>query len=114
MNNDVPKRREYISEKILNGERIYFNGDKLLGWFIPSLHRFFPADTDFEFLPEWTGPICEVVLPILAERECWIIFKPTSFWINNLSPEEYLLKDFTTALVDAYIKITKENAHNVC
>ncbi|WP_413462725.1 hypothetical protein [Leptospira santarosai] len=87
--------------------------------------RIIDAKTDFEFLPEWTGPICEVVLPMLTNLN-WVILpigekvsiiKLYPVYLNNeLNNYDFsniiFLKPFTTALVDAYIKMEKEKKQN--
>ncbi|WP_032918469.1 hypothetical protein [Leptospira santarosai] len=113
------QRNEYIAEKILDGDRICYDNNRLLGWYIPKVYRFFPIDTNFESLPEWTGPICDVVLPILAERNWTIVPKINGNatvmkfefdqsegdweWFTILSE-----RPFPTVLVDAHMKISEE------
>ncbi|WP_032915457.1 hypothetical protein [Leptospira santarosai] len=103
------ERREYIAETILDGDRICHD-NKFLGWYIPRVYRFFPIDTDFESLPEWTGPICDVVLPIMGKEfftiEPWDDGDISILYNGDL--EIIGKRNFRTALVDAHMKISEE------
>jgi hypothetical protein len=116
--------REYIAEKILvkSLKKQYVGGGNINYFYN---HRFVfshqkdkekPNYPDFEFLPEWTGPICEVVLPMLAELG-WMIgpLGKGLFCIARFHPGGQRLefpilqtKGLQTILVDAHIKITGE------
>lgn len=34
------QRNEYIAEKILDGDRICYDNNKLLGWYIPRVYTY--------------------------------------------------------------------------
>lgn len=115
------QRREYIAEKILGWKR-----DPRYGWksFDGSRWQYHVGLPDFESLPEWTGPICEVVLPLFAEHGISIHFhqsqegnKPMFFFDDGttdpmISLDRYqgpfYLEEFIKRIVDAHIKITGE------
>ncbi|MDI7183581.1 hypothetical protein [Leptospira santarosai] len=117
------QRNEYIAEKILDGDRICHD-NKFLGWYIPKVYRFFPIDTDFESLPEWTGPICDVVLPMLAEEDLFIYpynsgrveireaCVPNPFKITDSEKIDEICfthgLSLISALIDAHMKISEE------
>ncbi|MDI7202021.1 hypothetical protein QMM44_00965 [Leptospira santarosai] len=106
------QRNAYIAEKILDGDRICYDNNKLLGWYIPKVYRFFPIDTDFESLPEWTGPICDVVLPMLAE-EGWSMSFLLNGHVEVCDSEGWAILDippapFRTILIDTHLKISEE------
>ncbi|WP_032927509.1 hypothetical protein [Leptospira santarosai] len=115
------ERREYIAEKIFEAKkklvvRTYLVGkeEHKYNWIFPS-GKIVDSKTDFEFLPEWVGPICEVVLPMLEANDLCIvpfgcgigIFRTEAKWIDG--PFVWSgSKDLSIALVDAHIKIEKE------
>ncbi|EKN89919.1 hypothetical protein LEP1GSC034_1043 [Leptospira interrogans str. 2003000735] len=127
------ERREYIAEKILKAKKRI----KYITWFHapgkdfqPPFDWEFPdgkiidSKTDFEFLNEWVGPICEVVLPMLTKRN-WSILpigsKVTIIELIQFESKEIQAYDFinvimfeplVTALVDSHIKIEKEKKLN--
>jgi hypothetical protein len=107
------QRREYIAEKILGWTKV----GKI--WWTPgkiSQQEYPNKLPGFESLPEWTGPICEVVLPLLWEQGWYLVpCADAGCEIWEVAPdwetEDNLiisLCKFTTALVDAHIKITGE------
>lgn len=121
------QRREYIAEKILGWIKQLTSGVGQIPVFVFYLKtgefilpEFLP---DFESLPEWTGPICEVVLPMLAREGIDICFfnpqeNEFKFYFDDQTTDtmisldrysrEYYTHEFITALVDAHIKITGE------
>ncbi|MDI7185568.1 hypothetical protein QMM42_04960 [Leptospira santarosai] len=106
------QRNAYIAEKILDGDRIGYDNNKFLGWYIPKLNRFFPIDTDFESLPEWTGPICDVVLPMIAKKG-WHMSFLFNGHVDICDSESWAILDIppaplSTVLIDIHIK-TQEN-----
>lgn len=121
------QRREYIAEKILGwvGPVEYIEGYLNKGWFNEFgllVHESIQLP-DFESLPEWIGPICEVVLPMLAENDLFIYphgahTEIREVWVNNpfaisdiVNIDEICFcwsENFSSALVDAHIKITGE------
>lgn len=110
------QRREYIAEKILGFKKIRETRWELPRWKFMWNGPFVTTLPDFESLPEWTGPICEVVLPMLEELDLCIVpigrgigicdvekssdYDNCWLWLPN--------KNLSTALVDAHIKITGE------
>ncbi|MDI7156261.1 hypothetical protein QMM53_06830 [Leptospira santarosai] len=130
--NDSRVRREYIAEKIFRAKKkikyitwLHVPGKEFqppFDWEFPD-GRIINSKTDFEFLPEWVGPICEILLPILAKRN-WVILsmgekisiiemksknKPECIEDLGYDFENIIfLKPISTALIDAYIKIEKE------
>jgi hypothetical protein len=110
------QRREYIAEKILKGKRINPSEQYEIDYSVPDQWlingNLYKIDTDFESLPEWTGLICEVVLPMLAENGyvIWPIEEGLvriGPWMSSLS-KDFIVGKFSIALVDAHIKITGE------
>ncbi|MDI7225542.1 hypothetical protein [Leptospira santarosai] len=118
------ERREYIAEKIFEAKKkfryhtwIMIPGKEFhppFDWQFPD-GRIVDSKTDFESLPEWAGSICEVILPMLAERE-WIIVPGIGGLVDIFNSEltELIINELNgpqklqTALVDAHIKIEKE------
>jgi hypothetical protein len=121
------QRREYIATRILPFEIIETEGPFKGWWFHEDYGYINPEredESDFESLPEWTGPICEVVFPILAKEWISIHFceskkgEEPMFYLDDgstdpmISLDRYMgpfpLREFTQRIVDAHIKITGE------
>ncbi|AXR68223.1 hypothetical protein [Leptospira mayottensis] len=123
------QRNDYIAEKILGAKKkiLYHTWLHVKGKeFHPPFEWEFPkgetlnSRTNFEFLPEWVGPICEVVLPMLTKQN-WAVLpigsKVTIIELTQFESKEIRAYDFknviafeplVTALIDAHIKISGE------
>ncbi len=78
-------------------------------WQFPD-GRIVDSKTNFESLPEWVGPICDVVLPMMGKE--FFIIEP---WedgdisiLYNGDLEIIGKRNFRTALIDAHMKISEE------
>ncbi|WP_052578559.1 hypothetical protein [Leptospira santarosai] len=116
------QRNEYIAEKILGWEKFY---SQISGWSwrTPKGDLFFKLP-DFESLSEWTGPICDVVLPMLAEEDLFIYpynsgrveireaCVPNPFKITDSEKIDEICfthgLSLISALIDAHMKISEE------
>ncbi|MCL8268133.1 hypothetical protein M9Y82_16170 [Leptospira weilii] len=130
---DKEKRREYIAEKIFRAKKrikyitwLHIPGKEFqppFDWEFPD-GRIIDSKTDFEFLHEWVGPICEIVLPMLTERN-WAVLpigsKVTIIELIPLKSKEEPVYGFNnvitfepliTALIDSHIKIDMEKKKN--
>lgn len=113
------QRREYIAEKIFRAKKkfryhtwIMIPGKEFhppFDWQFPD-GRIVDSKTNFESLPEWVGPICDVVLPMMGKE--FFIIEP---WedgdisiLYNGDLEIIGKRNFRTALIDAHIKISEE------
>ncbi|WP_032924004.1 hypothetical protein [Leptospira santarosai] len=113
------QRREYIAEKIFRAKKkfkyitwLHFPGKELqppFDWQFPD-GRIVDSKTDFESLPEWTGPICDVVLPMMGDEfftiESWGDGDISILYNGDL--EIIGKRNFRTALIDAHMKISEE------
>ncbi|QOI42888.1 hypothetical protein Lepto782_11865 [Leptospira interrogans serovar Canicola] len=116
------QRNDYIAEKILGANKkiqhdktwLYVPGKEFeppFEWEFPD-GRIVNSKTDFESLPEWVGPICEVVFPLLAE-ENWNISFLYNGYVSLVDSEGWAIVDIrigplSTVLVNAHIKISEE------
>ncbi|MBW9233602.1 hypothetical protein JQK62_15040 [Leptospira santarosai] len=117
------QRREYIAEKIFRAKKkfryhtwIMIPGKEFhppFDWQFPD-GRIVDSKTNFEFLPEWVGPICEVVLPMFGDMG-WSIFPLRDglifiFELTDSDEPKIIIpnRPFVTALIDACIKISGE------
>ncbi|EMS84096.1 hypothetical protein LEP1GSC073_2735 [Leptospira noguchii str. Cascata] len=105
------ERREYIAEKILKGEKFYLE-EEFIGWKLKGRDLLVFAKTDFESLPEWVGPICDVVFPMLSEKG-WSISFLGNGYASLCGPLGWAILDIrtgpiSTVLVDAHIKIEND------
>ncbi|MDI7187915.1 hypothetical protein QMM42_17225 [Leptospira santarosai] len=115
------QRREYIAEKIFRAKKKF----KYITWlhvpgkeFHPPFDWQFPdgrivdSKTNFESLPEWTGPICDVVLPMIAKKG-WHMSFLFNGHVDICDSESWAILDIppaplSTVLIDIHIK-TQEN-----
>jgi hypothetical protein len=124
------QRNEYIAEKMLGFIRQITHSGQIV-WKVPIHYQnlahswnYIESFPDFLSLSEWTGPICEVVFPILAKEWISIHFcesekgEEPMFYLDDgstdpmISLDRYMgpfpLREFTQRIVDAHIKITGE------
>ncbi|WOT12214.1 hypothetical protein [Leptospira interrogans] len=116
------QRCEYIAEKILCAKKRIQYGKTWL--YVPdkefeppfewefSKGETFNSRTDFESLPEWVGPICEVMFPLLAKKN-WSISFLYNGHVSLRDSEGWAVLDIrtgplATVLIDAHIKISGE------
>ncbi|WP_032927005.1 hypothetical protein [Leptospira santarosai] len=114
------KRKQYIAENIFRAKKKLVERTYLVGkeeyeydWIFPD-GRIVDSKTNFESLPEWVGPICEVVLPLIGDKG-WSIFplRDGLTFIYELMDSDQLeiiipSRPFVTVLIDAFIKISGE------
>ncbi|EKT88341.1 hypothetical protein [Leptospira santarosai] len=118
----IPQRQRcaYIAEKVFRAKKKLVARTYLVGkeefeydWVFPD-GRIIDSKTNFEFLPEWVGPICEVVLPMIGDMG-WSIFPLRDglifiFELTDSDEPKIIIpnRPFVTALIDACIKISGE------
>ncbi|EJP04926.1 hypothetical protein J9305_12670 [Leptospira interrogans] len=115
------QRNDYIAEKILGAKKkilyhtwLYVKGKEFhppFEWEF-SKGETFNSRTDFESLPEWVGPICGVVFPLLAQKN-WCISFLHNGHVSLRDSEDWAILNIRTGslatiLIDAHIKISEE------
>ncbi len=122
------ERREYIAKEILKWKFLrkhnsesgfyimsnwaYDDNGRIIS--MPRVPRAVMVEKlpDFESLPEWVGPICDVVFPMLSEKG-WSISFLGNGYASLCGPLGWAILDIrtgpiSTVLVDAHIKIEND------
>ncbi|WP_016754630.1 hypothetical protein [Leptospira santarosai] len=112
------KRKQYIAENIFRAKKKLVERTYLVGkeeyeydWIFPD-GRIVDSKTNFESLPEWVGPICDVVLPMIAKKG-WHMSFLFNGHVDICDSESWAILDIppaplSTVLIDIHIK-TQEN-----